>query len=1228
MDESTGMPHPWLYSDKAFTHKEYDAIYKYYTQSQVPAFNKRNNNGPSTSLLSSAKHKKGQQQKAASSATSSSSTTTTTVAAATSTTTKTKDKRVGSIAKSQQQQQEKKRNKSSPVASTPTNAATTPSQEQQKQQEEQRQSATVQLSSAARAAREQVATTSATVLTSIDSFRVAVGKSLLAQVESLKQAAGTAATTVKISLPRFTLTSTLPSTATTSTSATAPRASVEKQKQQNNKKVVAAAAAGKKTGPVTVTVRKPPQQQPENQTQRGVVLLARAEAFRQSLGHAVLSQIEAFKQTAGDGVAKMKTIPSSFSLGSLPSLPTFSTSSVGTSGERPQQTQPKEIGVKKNKKAATTTTKASSSTPPPSPSPSTAFIIPRLSSFQPSVSDLSKEVVAMKNALVSALNQSFKWQPSTVLLPPTTTATQQQFKIEWNPTNFAQPPRAALVAFGILGSIAVLCAVWSKATALRGEAVEGIDTEIIGARPFLRSTSSNTTTKDSESDENDSSSSGGVWREGSGAAADALTTVVGGKRAWESVGSTPGARSKEELMAEAQRRIEAAKEAVAKAELRKKEMEVAAVDAERKRAEREAKARALAREVRNMERQAAMEEEERKRGVTGAGRGRTQEDEREEERRERRRQAATAAAAEDEQRRARRQQQLIEQAKKQEASLLSPEEQQAQRQQRAMASAEHNPVAAFANSLDSRSHATPLLALIGLASAAYNGAVDVATGGGSSSGRRTSGDVKKESEWKPVDVLLAPAAPLLASLPSASSSSSSSTKIKDPTRYDAFIDVLRGALDSPIAQAGGGDKYSPVRELLDAAPPHPGPARYDFIRNIVRGLADAQVGPSPVQPFDMVGELLREAMKEGGDDDDDDNDRSGGTGGRGGARQKDKYCVVKDLLHTANMVEEWGPDAAASKYDPLDGTVGTIAASTWVAADWSGPSKYCPITALTQTSVPSKANDSTRAMSKYDPLAASLTWTDASGSRSRSNPIRTGDKYDVVGALFSAFMAFADPPPPRRDDVAIAAWDPVAVALDAIAGYQPPQPRRSSGGSSKYDPAVEMLSSLNALQPPKQSDGGARWDPLSWLLSGWAAEEWQGVGGAEGGASVRAVAARYDPLEDVKRVQPTRVVSKYDWAQAVLQSAAPQGPSTPGVVERAGAGTGANALSPTTRSTTTTTATRLNGGGGGGGGGGFWRENVSKIGFWGRPGNGNNANNGSSSSTAAPEYPTPMPAAS
>ena len=78
-----------------------------------------------------------------------------------------------------------------------------------------------------------------------------------------------------------------------------------------------------------------------------------------------------------------------------------------------------------------------------------------------------------------------------------------------------------------------------------------------------------------------------------------------------------------------------------------------------------------------------------------------------------------------------------------------------------------------------------------------------------------------------------------------------------------------------------------------------------------------------------------------------------------------------------------------------------------------------------------------------------------------TTPYRT-EKYDPLASLYSTIMR-SDPG--LRRDSPLNVWDPVAVALDAAAGWNPPVAKRDPKGADKYDVIANLLDNVEA---PKQ----------------------------------------------------------------------------------------------------------------------------------------------------------------
>ena len=264
----------------------------------------------------------------------------------------------------------------------------------------------------------------------------------------------------------------------------------------------------------------------------------------------------------------------------------------------------------------------------------------------------------------------------------------------------------------------------------------------------------------------------------------------------------------------------------------------------------------------------------------------------------------------------------------------------------------------------------------------------------------------------------------------------------------------------------------------------------------------------------------------------------------------DSFDMVRNIVHSAALVQDWGMPLT-TKYDPLQNTIGkmTSSQSQWEVSDWAGPSKYCPVTDIVQglSSVPPPSG----VASKYDPLSTGIktfgksSWTGPARDRTKA-PLRE-EKYDMIASLFSAIMLQKDPPLRKNQNKNDISWDLVAAALDAAANWQPPQPRsfhsnsRTSSSTvcinehDKYDITASLMAGLYTITPPRMDDGGARWDPVKYLLSGFWASEWEGTA-----ADVaKPVSPTYDPAAGMKGAEASNVRSKYDWVQAVLQSEAP-----------------------------------------------------------------------------------------
>ena len=180
--------------------------------------------------------------------------------------------------------------------------------------------------------------------------------------------------------------------------------------------------------------------------------------------------------------------------------------------------------------------------------------------------------------------------------------------------------------------------------------------------------------------------------------------------------------------------------------------------------------------------------------------------------------------------------------------------------------------------------------------------------------------------------------------------------------------------------------------------------------------------------------------------------------------------------------QEWG---GSSRYDPLAGLCDWGPAPARAASAFLGL-RYDPwadlVVAVRQASA---AGAAPPAPAKYDMLADLLGGlaAAATGGRVRS-------RYDPAAQLLALAAS-----PEWVGPTGGARYCMVAAALDAAAGWQAPS------GASPYCP----VSALLEAEPPRL--GAPRWDPLGWLLDGWAANSgsWEepalGSGGGGGPGS-------------------------------------------------------------------------------------------------------------------------------
>jgi hypothetical protein len=124
--------------------------------------------------------------------------------------------------------------------------------------------------------------------------------------------------------------------------------------------------------------------------------------------------------------------------------------------------------------------------------------------------------------------------------------------------------------------------------------------------------------------------------------------------------------------------------------------------------------------------------------------------------------------------------------------------------------------------------------------------------------------------------------------------------------------------------------------------------------------------------------------------------------------------------------------------------------------------------------------------SKYDMLPDLL-----GALRSAADGGRSSHRYDPLAELRTLAAC-----PDWHGPSGRGRYCPMAAALDAAAGWEAPS------GSSRYCP-VAALVGAEAPEP----GAGRRWDPLAWLLDGWAANS----AGWEPEAAATASAADWEP---------------------------------------------------------------------------------------------------------------------
>lgn len=201
-------------------------------------------------------------------------------------------------------------------------------------------------------------------------------------------------------------------------------------------------------------------------------------------------------------------------------------------------------------------------------------------------------------------------------------------------------------------------------------------------------------------------------------------------------------------------------------------------------------------------------------------------------------------------------------------------------------------------------------------------------------------------------------------------------------------------------------------------------------------------------------------------------------------------------------------DASWSAVDLLLAPVAPLVASLPAAAPSAGRQRSASAAAKDQEEAAWAFAEWAGSTSKYDPLAQAIKASVTSTWQAPSRAVNGQESYDPLAALVHLVTHMQAPVAPTDGSDS---WDPVAAARQAARDYRPPPTRaqeRAAGVVAKYDPLPGALAAALALEAPQRGDGGARWDPVSWLLDGWAGD-WEESTSASGGGHA------YDPLAGI-----------------------------------------------------------------------------------------------------------------
>ncbi|CAL8463993.1 g3528 [Coccomyxa elongata] len=195
-------------------------------------------------------------------------------------------------------------------------------------------------------------------------------------------------------------------------------------------------------------------------------------------------------------------------------------------------------------------------------------------------------------------------------------------------------------------------------------------------------------------------------------------------------------------------------------------------------------------------------------------------------------------------------------------------------------------------------------------------------------------------------------------------------------KYDMLHELLQAATSEPSLQD---ERYTPVRALVDAVPAK-GAQRYDFLRQLLKGMTS----PEPAAAkYDPVWDLLHAANTKGVPE-------ASGT----------RFDPIYKFLNRAAAAADWGL--------PEEGPVAALLAAN--CADWEPP-RYCPVfDALKSAKTGGAAPWHNNIRPKWDPLVALLSAQAPEGS-SKYDPVKAaiavdapaGQAQDPFGTLLDFF---------------------------------------------------------------------------------------------------------------------------------------------------------------------------------------------------------------------------------